>query len=76
MSTEVILPKMGFSMIEGAVSQWLVASGAAVEAGAPLYVLESEKSAEEVESPASGKLRILVQSGATVPVGTVLAVIE
>jgi pyruvate/2-oxoglutarate dehydrogenase complex dihydrolipoamide acyltransferase (E2) component len=76
MSTEVLLPKLGFSMVEGAVAEWLVADGAVVEAGKPLYVMESDKSAEEIESPASGRLKIVVETGVTYPVGTVLARIE
>jgi pyruvate/2-oxoglutarate dehydrogenase complex dihydrolipoamide acyltransferase (E2) component len=75
-STEVLLPKLGFSMIEGAVAEWLSATGDIVRAGAALYVLESDKSAEEVEAPASGTLKILVEKEVVVPVGTVLAVIE
>jgi pyruvate/2-oxoglutarate dehydrogenase complex dihydrolipoamide acyltransferase (E2) component len=71
-ATEILLPKLGFSMNEGALSQWLVADGATVKAGEPLYALESEKSVQEIESPASGTLRILVQPGETLPVGTVL----
>lgn len=76
MATEVVLPKIGFAMNEGQVSQWLVADGQSVNAGQALFVLEAEKSANEVESPASGTLRILQPAGATCEVGTVLAVIE
>ena len=72
MATQILLPKLGFSMNEGSLSQWLIADGAAVQEGEPLYALESEKSVQEIESPATGTLRILVQSGETLPVGTVL----
>jgi pyruvate/2-oxoglutarate dehydrogenase complex dihydrolipoamide acyltransferase (E2) component len=71
-ATQILLPKLGFSMNEGSLSQWLIADGAAVQEGEPLYALESEKSVQEIESPATGTLRILVQSGETLPVGTVL----
>jgi pyruvate/2-oxoglutarate dehydrogenase complex dihydrolipoamide acyltransferase (E2) component len=50
----------------------LIADGAAVKEGEPLYALESEKSVQEIESPASGTLKILVQPGEVYPVGTVL----
>jgi pyruvate/2-oxoglutarate dehydrogenase complex dihydrolipoamide acyltransferase (E2) component len=73
MSTEVLLPKIGFSMNEAILSQWLIADGAQVVAGEPLYSLESEKSVEEIESPASGTLKIVATVGETYPVGTVLA---
>lgn len=76
MSIEVLLPKLGFSMIEGLVGEWLVADGGTVEVGKPLYVLESDKSAEEIESPGSGRLNIIVKAGETLPVGSVLATIE
>jgi pyruvate/2-oxoglutarate dehydrogenase complex dihydrolipoamide acyltransferase (E2) component len=76
MSTEVLLPKLGFSMNEGVVTEWRVADGARVEQGELLYALESEKSVQEIESPASGVLRIKGPVGETLPVGTLLAVIE
>ena len=76
MSVEVLLPKLGFSMDEGELVEWLVADGGEAIEGEPLYALESEKSTQEVESPASGTLRILKQAGDTYQVGTVLAVIE
>ena len=74
---EVLLPKLGFSMNEGAVAEWLVADGEQVTEGQPLFSLESDKSTNEVESPASGTLRILVAAGGEpVEVGTVLGTIE
>ena len=76
MSFEILLPRLGFSMTEGTIAEWLVADGALIEEGKPLYVLESDKSAQEIEAPASGKVRILVDSGATYPVGTVLGTID
>ena len=76
MSVEVILPKLGFSMTEGVLSEWLVQDGGPAVAGQPLYSLESEKSIQEVESPASGTLKILKPKGENYQVGTVLAVIE
>lgn len=77
MSTEVLLPKIGFSMNEGVLTRWLVDDGSTVTMGQPLYELESEKSVQEVESPAAGRLKILVTpSGEPAPVGTVLGFIE
>lgn len=76
MSTEIILPKLGFSMTEGNLAEWLVADGADVTEGAPLFALESDKSAQEVEAPATGKLRIVMAVGETYPVGTILGYIE
>ena len=73
MATEVILPKLGFSMNEGTLSEWLIADGDEVQEGQPLFALESDKSTQEVESPASGILKIIKQPGETYEVGTVLA---
>ena len=76
MSTEVLLPKIGFAMNEGEVKEWLAADGAQVTAGQPLFLLEAEKSANEVEAPASGTLKILKPAGEIYEVGTVIGVIE
>ena len=75
MSTEVLLPKIGFSMSEGEVAEWLVADGQDVAEGQPLFLLESDKSTNEIEAPTSGTLRILIAAGETHEVGTVLATI-
>ncbi|QQV77665.1 dihydrolipoamide acyltransferase [Sphingomonas aliaeris] len=72
MATEVLLPKLGFSMNEGELVEWMVADGAQVTAGEPLFALESDKSTNEVEAPASGTLKILKQAGETYEVGTVI----
>lgn len=76
MTTEILLPKIGFSMNEGQVTEWLVGDGQAVTEGQPLFTLEAEKSANEVEAPASGTLKILQPAGAIYQVGTILGVIE
>ena len=76
MSTEIVLPKLGFSMNEGTVTEWLAAEGATVKKGQPLYSLESEKSVQEIESPADGVLRVKAPTGEILAVGTVLGVIE
>jgi pyruvate/2-oxoglutarate dehydrogenase complex dihydrolipoamide acyltransferase (E2) component len=72
MSTEILLPKLGFSMDKGVLSEWLVVDGAAVKEGQPLYSLESDKSVEEIPAPASGVLKILMAPGQEYTVGTVL----
>jgi pyruvate/2-oxoglutarate dehydrogenase complex dihydrolipoamide acyltransferase (E2) component len=72
MSTQILLPKLGFAMEEGTLAEWLVADGASVSEGQPLYSLESEKSVEEIPAPASGVLKIIVAPGQLMKVGTVL----
>jgi pyruvate/2-oxoglutarate dehydrogenase complex dihydrolipoamide acyltransferase (E2) component len=72
MSTQILLPKLGFSTSDGTLAEWLAADGAMVKEGEPLYSLESDKSVQEIESPASGKLKILKPAGQTYAVGTIL----
>lgn len=72
MSTEILFPKLGFSMDKGVLAEWLVADGSNVKEGQPLYSLESDKSVQEIPAPASGILRILMAPGQEYTVGTVL----
>jgi pyruvate/2-oxoglutarate dehydrogenase complex dihydrolipoamide acyltransferase (E2) component len=67
------MPKIGFSMEEGTLVEWLITDGAEVKEGQVLYSLESDKSVQEIEAPATGKLRIAAAPGETYKVGTVLA---
>lgn len=76
MATEILLPKLGFSMTEAQIAEWLVPDGSQVTEGQPLYSLEADKSTNEVEAPASGTLRIIAQVGEIYEVGTVLGTIE
>jgi pyruvate/2-oxoglutarate dehydrogenase complex dihydrolipoamide acyltransferase (E2) component len=76
MATEILLPKIGFSMTEAQIAEWLAADGDQVTEGQPLYLLEADKSTNEVEAPATGTLRIVAQPGETYEVGTVLGTIE
>lgn len=73
MTTQVLLPKLGFSMNEGTLAEWLVPDGTAVTEGQPLYTLEAEKATQEIEAPASGTLKIIAATGETYEVGTLLA---
>jgi pyruvate/2-oxoglutarate dehydrogenase complex dihydrolipoamide acyltransferase (E2) component len=76
MSTQILLPKIGFSMNEGTLAEWLVADATQVTEGQPLYTLESDKSTNEVESPATGTLKIIAQPGELYQVGDVLGEIS
>jgi pyruvate/2-oxoglutarate dehydrogenase complex dihydrolipoamide acyltransferase (E2) component len=63
-------------MNEATLAEWMVQDGAAVTEGQPLYAIESDKSVQEIESPASGKLKILAATGEVYEVGAVLAEIS
>jgi pyruvate dehydrogenase E2 component (dihydrolipoamide acetyltransferase) len=72
----ITVPRLGWSMEEGTFGEWLKQDGDSVERGEPLFVLEGEKSAQDVESLESGILRIPPagpQPGETVKVGQILA---
>lgn len=76
MSFTVKLPQIGFSMSEGTLTEWLVKDGDTVKEGDPIYSLESDKSVQEVESPASGVIRLIAQTGQTYQVDDTLAEIS
>jgi pyruvate/2-oxoglutarate dehydrogenase complex dihydrolipoamide acyltransferase (E2) component len=77
MSIEVNLPQYGMGMTEGTVEQWLKHEGDMVTEDEDIAEVEAEKTTVVVVAPESGVLsRILVAEGETVPVFTVLALIE
>src|ERR1700735_1901504 len=71
---EVAMPKLGESVTEGLVSQWLKQPGDTVAFDDPLFEVSTDKVDSEVPSPYDGVLlEILVGEGETVPVGTTVA---
>jgi pyruvate dehydrogenase E2 component (dihydrolipoamide acetyltransferase) len=71
MRRELLMPKLGLTMTEGLMTEWMVAPGAAFKAGDSLFIIESEKAAVEVPADADGVLlEITTQPGDTVPVGS------
>jgi len=76
MAATVILPKLGQTMEEGVIVEWLVSEGDTIGRGDVLFTLESDKAVLEVEARAKGVVRkILVEPGVKVPVGTPVAII-
>jgi pyruvate dehydrogenase E2 component (dihydrolipoamide acetyltransferase) len=70
------MPKFGLTMREGTIQRFFKAQGERVNAGEPLYEVETEKVLYQVEAPASGTLAIaMFDEGATVECGTAIAVI-
>jgi pyruvate/2-oxoglutarate dehydrogenase complex dihydrolipoamide acyltransferase (E2) component len=63
-------------MNEGQIAEWLFGDGEEVVEGEALFLLEADKSTNEVEAPASGILRISGVEGETIAVGTVIGTIE
>jgi pyruvate/2-oxoglutarate dehydrogenase complex dihydrolipoamide acyltransferase (E2) component len=71
-SVEIRVPQIGFSMTEGILAQWLVADGANVSEGTPIYTLEIDKSTQDVESPAAGTLKVYAEVGQVYAIGALL----
>ncbi|MGH3271433.1 MAG: biotin/lipoyl-containing protein, partial [Trebonia sp.] len=73
---DVLMPRLSDTMEEGVLSQWVARVGDQVRKGDVLAVIETDKAAMEMEAYDEGVLtRILVQEGASVPIGTPIAVI-
>ncbi|HLV15744.1 MAG TPA: dihydrolipoamide acetyltransferase family protein [Xanthomarina sp.] len=74
---ELKMPKMGESITEGTIINWLIAEGDTFEEGDIILEVATDKVDNEVPAPASGKLiKILYQAKDVVPVGTVIATME
>jgi pyruvate dehydrogenase E2 component (dihydrolipoamide acetyltransferase) len=70
----MVMPKLGLTMTEGVLAEWHVKPGDRVERGQVLFVVETDKIANEIEAPGAGEIvEILVENGETVPVGAPLA---
>lgn len=77
MPKDIIMPQMGESVAEGTILKWLIQEGQRVEKDQALVEISTDKVDTEIPSPVSGVLtKILHSIDETVPVGTVIAVIE
>lgn len=70
MATKLTIPKLQMSSTEGTLAEWLVDDGAEIVEGQPIYSLETDKSVQEIEAPASGTLTQKATAGEIYPVGT------
>ena len=74
MPTQVLMPQLGESVLEGTITKWLKAKGDRVDEYEPLLEVNTDKVDTEIPSPASGVLLdILVSEGVTVQAGSLLA---
>lgn len=77
MPYEILMPQLGLTMTEGAVTTWLKKAGDRVEKGDLVFTVQTDKVEMEVESFGRGYLeRILVVPEQVVPVGTVIATLS
>ena len=76
MATPVTMPQLGESVTEGTIARWLKAEGDEVEKDEPLAEVDTDKVNAELPSPMAGKIeKFLVSEGATVDVGTEIALV-
>ena len=69
MATEFLMPKLGLTMEEGTITEWLVADGDAVVAGSPVLRIETDKTETDVEAAESGHLHRTGEIGDTFACG-------
>lgn len=76
MATILEMPKLGYSMTEGKILEWIKGEGEPVIAGEAILTIETDKVNYDIEAPDSGILaKILVRPEEIVPVGTAMAMI-
>jgi pyruvate dehydrogenase E2 component (dihydrolipoamide acetyltransferase) len=77
MAVDVMMPQMGESIFEGTITKWLKKPGDKIERDEPLFEISTDKVDAEIPAPAAGVLKeIKVTEGQTVPIQTIVAVIE
>ena len=76
MPTDIVMPQMGESIVEGTITKWLKKPGDKVQRDEPLFEISTDKVDAEIPAPASGVLQeIKVAEGTTVGVNTVVGTI-
>jgi len=76
MPTDIVMPQMGESIVEGTITKWLKKPGDKIQRDEPLFEISTDKVDAEIPAPASGVLQdIKVAEGATVQVNTVVGTI-
>ena len=77
MAVDVVMPQMGESIFEGTITKWLKKPGDKVERDEPLFEISTDKVDAEIPSPSAGVLKeIKIAEGQTVPIQTIVAVID
>jgi pyruvate dehydrogenase E2 component (dihydrolipoamide acetyltransferase) len=72
--TDVVMPQMGESIVEGTLTKWLKKQGEHVERDEPLFEISTDKVDTEIPAPTAGTLsEVLVEEGKTVAINTVVA---
>src|SRR5260370_5322629 len=72
--TDVVMPQMGESIVEGTLTKWLKKPGERIERDEPLFEISTDKVDTEIPSPSAGTLsEVLVEEGKTVAINTIVA---
>src|SRR5690348_10646711 len=75
--TDVVMPQMGESIVEGTLTKWLKKPGEHVERDEPLFEISTDKVDTEIPSPSAGTLaEIVVEEGKTVGINAVVGRIQ
>src|SRR6201987_3807575 len=75
--TDVVMPQMGESIVEGTLTKWLKKPGERIERDEPLFEISTDKVDTEIPSLAAGTLaEVLVEEGKTVGINTVVGRID
>ena len=75
--TDVVMPQMGESIVEGTLTKWLKKPGDHVDRDEPLFEISTDKVDTEIPSPVAGTLsEVLVEEGKTVGINTVVGRID
>src|SRR5581483_7532013 len=75
--TDVVMPQMGESIVEGTLTKWLKKPGEHVDRDEPLFEISTDKVDTEIPSPAAGVLKeVLVEEGKTVAISTIVGRID
>ncbi|ANY25499.1 2-oxo acid dehydrogenase subunit E2 [Gordonia terrae] len=72
MAFQIVLPKLGLTMQEGVIGEWVAQPGQRVALGDTLFRVETDKVDVDVEAEAEGVLATNAQNGAVLPVGSVV----
>ena len=76
MASEIRIPKLGMSVTEMTLNEWMFGDGDRVEKGDIIYMVETDKSTTEVEAQDSGTIRVTGTEGEVYQVGDLIGSIE
>ncbi|MEE4201342.1 biotin/lipoyl-containing protein [Erythrobacter sp.] len=76
MAEDIKVPKLGMSITEVTLLEWMYGDGERVEKGEVIYTVETDKSTSEIEAQSSGVIRTTGEEGKQYKIGDVIGSIE